>query len=153
MFLILFCSVSKMKSLFFGLLLAASLLDLSSALYSKNSGVVDLNPNNFDNKVKDSDGIWVVEFYAPWCGHCKSLAPEYQKAGKALKVSIQLFNLALCKANHTTYITLILNLLFLNLELCFHTENSPLKGFFELYNGMYSLVIFLPARSLKLYSH
>jgi len=54
-------------------------------LYSKNSGVVDLNPNNFDSRVKDSDGVWVVEFYAPWCGHCQRLFPEYQKAGKALK--------------------------------------------------------------------
>ena len=60
----------------------------SNALYSKNSGVVDLNPNNFDSRVKDSDGIWIVEFYAPWCGHCKQLAPEYQKAAKALKVRI-----------------------------------------------------------------
>ena len=57
----------------------------SEALYNKNSGVVDLNPNNFDNRVKDSDGVWIVEFYAPWCGHCQQLAPEYQKAAKALK--------------------------------------------------------------------
>merc|ERR1711899_229545 len=57
----------------------------SQALYSKSSGVVDLNPNNFDNRVKDSDGIWIVEFYAPWCGHCKQLAPQYQKAAQALK--------------------------------------------------------------------
>jgi len=57
----------------------------ANALYSKSSGVVDLNANNFDNRVKDSEGVWIVEFYAPWCGHCKQLAPEYQKAAKALK--------------------------------------------------------------------
>lgn len=61
---------------------------LALALYDKRSGVVDLTPGNFEGKVKSSDTVWIVEFYAPWCGHCKNLAPEYQKAAKALKGSV-----------------------------------------------------------------
>jgi len=48
------------------LLVALALASPALALYSKGSGVVDLNANNFDNRVKDSDGVWIVEFYAPW---------------------------------------------------------------------------------------
>uniref|UniRef100_A0A915JGP5 Protein disulfide-isomerase A6 homolog n=1 Tax=Romanomermis culicivorax TaxID=13658 RepID=A0A915JGP5_ROMCU len=57
----------------------------SNALYEGDSSVIDLTANNFKHRVLDSDGIWIVEFYAPWCGHCQSLAPEYEKAAKALK--------------------------------------------------------------------
>ncbi|KAI8438085.1 hypothetical protein MSG28_010727 [Choristoneura fumiferana] len=57
----------------------------SYALYDSSSAVVDLTPSNFDKLVTDSDDVWIVEFYAPWCGHCKNLVPEYQKAAKALK--------------------------------------------------------------------
>jgi len=60
-------------------------------MYASNSAVVDLRSNNFDNLVLNSDHIWVVEFYAPWCGHCQQLMPEYDKAATALKVCIVLY--------------------------------------------------------------
>lgn len=62
------------------------MLSSTYALYSPSSDVVDLNPANFDSLVTRSDAVWIVEFYAPWCGHCQNLVPEYNKAATALKV-------------------------------------------------------------------
>ena len=57
----------------------------ASALYSKRSGVETLSAAEFDERVIHHDGISVVQFYAPWCGHSKNIVPEYRKAAAALK--------------------------------------------------------------------
>jgi protein disulfide-isomerase-like protein len=46
--------------------------------------VVILDPTNFDAEVS-SDAITLVEFFAPWCGHCKTLAPNFARAATELK--------------------------------------------------------------------
>lgn len=43
------------------------------------SSVLDLIPNNFDEIVLKSGKPALVEFFAPWCGHCKKLAPVYEE--------------------------------------------------------------------------
>ncbi|XP_041950346.1 protein disulfide-isomerase A6 [Alosa sapidissima] len=54
-------------------------------LYSPSDDVVELTPSNFNREVLQSDSLWLVEFYAPWCGHCKNLVPDWKKAATALK--------------------------------------------------------------------
>lgn len=56
--------------------------------YSGGDDVVVLTSGNFKNKVLNSDELWMVEFYAPWCGHCQRLEPEWKKLAKELKGTV-----------------------------------------------------------------
>ena len=53
-------------------------------MYEDDSPVFKLTKENFKKEVLESTDLWFVEFYAPWCGHCNKLAPEYEKAAKKL---------------------------------------------------------------------
>ncbi|KAM0486269.1 hypothetical protein ACHAPX_000974 [Trichoderma viride] len=68
--------------------LAASLAALPFAqagMYSKSSPVLQLDGKSYDRLIAQSNHTSIVEFYAPWCGHCKNLQPAYEKAAKNLQ--------------------------------------------------------------------
>lgn len=56
---------------------------MSEDIPENNDGpVFTIVGKNFEETVNDPAKHVLVEFYAPWCGHCKALEPTYEKLGK-----------------------------------------------------------------------
>src|SRR5699024_8643795 len=48
------------------------------------SEVSHLTDENFDEFISSNPSVLVM-FYAPWCGHCKAMKPDYMDAAVAIK--------------------------------------------------------------------
>ncbi|KAA0055433.1 protein disulfide-isomerase-like [Cucumis melo var. makuwa] len=84
--------------LFASLLFSASFFEIYAEEAEAKEFVVTLDNSNFSDVVSKHNFI-VVEFYAPWCGHCKNLAPEYEKAASVLSSHDPPITLAKVDAN------------------------------------------------------
>jgi protein disulfide-isomerase-like protein len=56
----------------------------ASAPSTGSSDVVILSDANFKSSIS-AGGVWLIKFYAPWCGHCKKMAPTYEQVATNLK--------------------------------------------------------------------
>lgn len=50
--------------------------------YTNDENIIELTPSTFDDYVFGTNYSTIVEFYAPWCGYCQQLAPEFKIAAK-----------------------------------------------------------------------
>jgi len=60
------------------------LLLLAVGIVCGQENVLHLTASNFDQAIQDH-AFLAVQFFAPWCSHCKTLAPEWEKAATRLK--------------------------------------------------------------------
>ncbi|GAA6191630.1 thioredoxin TrxC [Phaeobacter sp. NW0010-22] len=63
----------------------------SKALVPKEA--IEVSPAILEKASKNDDLPLVVDFWAPWCGPCKMMAPEFSKAAKKLNGKARLVKL------------------------------------------------------------
>jgi thioredoxin 1 len=50
---------------------------------SITKGILEINDHTFNSQVLQADKPVIVDFWAPWCGPCKSVGPVVEKLAEA----------------------------------------------------------------------
>jgi len=73
---------------------------------SASASVVEINDSEEFKATVVKEELWLVKFYAPWCGHCKRLAPILDEVAEATSPEIARFAKVDCDAQKSRYVNL-----------------------------------------------
>jgi thiol oxidase len=48
-------------------------------LFTTSKVVRTLDSDNFDAMLNDTSTVWLVDFYSPWCPHCRQFGPQWEE--------------------------------------------------------------------------
>ena len=67
------------------LLLVSVLAEEDNYRGPSEEDVIVLDADTLEPTIYESDETWLLDLYAPWCGHCKKLRPEWAKLATKMK--------------------------------------------------------------------
>ena len=67
-----------------------------------SNGIIDLNDANFETEVINSETPVLVDFWAPWCGPCRAIAPSIEEISASYEGRLKVGKLNVDENQQTT---------------------------------------------------
>ena len=71
-------------------------------IFMAANGIIELSDTNFDAEVMKSDVPVLVDFWAPWCGPCRAIAPAVEEISSSYQGRIKVGKLNVDENQQTT---------------------------------------------------